>query len=243
MRRRGLYLGRLRERRRRSAQRRRRSPCGHLRCGGLAKRPGGWPNADWYTRSRSSGSRRTRCGILSAPRLIPAVLPHSPGISRQFKPSRWVPMTSGSCPRGIWTTSASRSSPTRWRRPAARTRPSCRTCARQGHTFEAAGRWISSLQTAAKAEACIPTAAIISVAALLELARWCRLRRQAPQGDPPCPDTQQGQPPRARTAAHADATPSPPGHADGHAPAAARPPARRDARPQARAPRTQGGDA
>src|SRR3954467_4083291 len=74
---------------------------------------------------------------------------------------------------------------------------------------EADGKWKSAKQTAPQESACIrqPDRPIVGVAALLELARWGRRRRQQATGQPPCEATPIELSPPARTR---PGTPCPP---------------------------------
>jgi hypothetical protein len=71
----------------------------------------------------------------------------------------------------------------------ARTPMSSTTADLKGHMYEVVGLWTSSFQKTADVRGYTRSEppATISVAALLELARWCQQRRCSQLGGDPCP--------------------------------------------------------
>src|SRR5262249_28126496 len=104
----------------------------------------------------------------------------------------------------------------------------------------------SSLQKTAEAEGCISPEATprIRMSALLELARWCRQRREAPPGGEPCLSPPAAlSPPVACGGAIAGSPPSTLGPTDGLDASATFPTAQRHAQPEAAPAPRPGGDA
>src|SRR6516225_6610060 len=102
------------------------------------------------------------------------------------------------------------------------------------HTHEGVGLSTSSFQKTADVEGYISAARqpTISVAALLELARWCQQRRLAQTGEQPCPTPQTAHFPPVDCSDTTDCCPSPTlGSTEPHTTAKPRSTARRTARP------------